>query len=113
MTFTLTKSLTFSQAGNILLAKAERAQRACYTKLMKKVKAIAKKPLVKLLFKVNEGLEKGLKKIMQALHFIEKTSFFRLSGLLTSLLVKTVKQDGLKLTILLTSLGYTAWCYFI
>jgi hypothetical protein len=113
MTFTLTKSLTFAQAGSILLAKTQRAQSVFYRRLMKKVKKVTKKPLVKIFFKLNAALEKSLKKIMRALHLIENTALFKLTALCAIVLVKTVRQDGLKFTVLITSLGYTAWCYFI
>jgi hypothetical protein len=113
MIFTLTKSLTFSQASEFLLAKVQRAQAQCYRQLMKKVKAMTKKPLVKGLFKFNQALEKSLKKMMKGLHRIEKTALFKFSGICANALIRTVKNDGLTFTILLTSLGYTAWCYFI
>lgn len=113
MIFTLTRNLTFTQASQVLLAKAERTQARFYRRLMKRVKAINKKPFVKALFKLNSALERTLKGAMLAAHAIEKTLAYRLAGYLTAVSVRAVKQDGLILTILLTTLGYVAGCYFI
>ncbi len=113
MIFTLTRNLTFAQAGQMLVARYERAQAALYRKLMKRLKVMTKKPLVKTLFKFNAALERVLKITMRCAHRIEKTSLFRLSGWCANALILSVRKDGLKFTILLTSFGYAAWCYFI
>lgn len=113
MTFTLTKSLTFAQISQMTLVKLERMYHAGYRKLMNKVNSVAKKPLIKALFKINISLEKALKKIMQALHLIENTVLFKFSLWMILKVVEIVKKDGLKFTVLLTSLSYGIWCYFI
>ena len=113
MIFTLTKTLTFTQAGEIIASRCQRTQARLYRKLMKRLKAITKKPLVKALFKLKPALERSLKVIMCCLHRIEKTYVFRLSAWFAHALVLSVRKDGLKFTILLTSLSYVAWCYFI
>ena len=113
MMFTLTRNLTFAQGGELLVAKIERMHAKLYRRLMKRLKAVNKKPLVKALFKFNAAVERSLKILMKAAHEIEKTWAYRLSGFLTTICVRAVKQDGLVLTILLTTLGYFAGCYFI
>lgn len=113
MTFTLTKNLTFAQGGALILSKLERWQASAYRRLMKRLKNIMKKPLVKAVLKFNNGIERGLKIMMRCLHGIEKTRFYRALSWFANALLVSVRKDGLKFTILLTSLGYSAWCYFI
>lgn len=113
MIFTLTRNLTFAQAGQILMARYERAQSRLYRKVMKRLKAVMKKPIVKVLIKFNAALERVLKITMRCAHRVEKTTLFRFGIWCTNALILSVRKDGLKFTILLTTLGYTAWCYFI
>ena len=113
MNFTLTRNLTFAQAGEILLKHYQRTQTRLYRRLMKRLKAQMKKPVMKLLIKLNNGVEKSLKVSMRFAHRFERTWAFCFLGWFAKGLVGTVRRDGLKFTILLTSLGYAAWCYFI
>lgn len=113
MIFTFTQNLSFSQASQMMLAKVEHTQSRFYRRLMKRIKVISKKPFVKGVFKLNAALERTLKGVMLAAHVIEKTWVYRFAFFISSFCINAVKQDGLILTILLTTLGYAAGCYFI
>ncbi len=85
----------------------------CETYFEHTLKVAAKKPMVKALVRLNNAAERCLKIKMRALHKIEQTNFCKIVGSALERLMRFVKKDGLNFTILLTVLGYSAWCFFI
>lgn len=80
-----------------------------YRQVMKRLKRLSRDPLLKALARANLAVQRGLIIVMRALHRLEKTYLFR--GLQSTMATVTlaVHQDGLKLTGLLTILGYLSW----
>jgi|GEM_PF-6014153 len=110
MNITLNVSQTLKPGATQVALAVSSYQSKAYKRLMKGLKGISKKAWVKATLKINAKAEAMLSVIMKSLHLIEKTWAFKALTHLSAILVMTVKRDGLKFTMLLTTLGYGVWC---
>lgn len=110
MNLTINVSQTLEPSAKQALMAFNNYKAKAYKGLMKRLKKASKEPLVKATLKINAKAEALLSVIMRSLHFVEKTRAFKALTHLSVIVVESVKRDGLKLTTLLTMLGYVGWC---
>ncbi len=91
------------QSGQDLATLAAKTERRL-------LKRWLKHPVAQWGVKLENRLEALLRWFIQSFKTFEQGCLPRLADSLLLALAKLVKQDGLKLTILLTMLGYATWC---
>lgn len=113
MNITLRHSSVNAWCQVFIMAEIQKKQRHLYLWAKQQLKRLMRLAFVKLMLRLNNTIERTLKIIMRSLHVVEKTKIFNMASVLATVCVGTVKRDGLKFTILLTTLGYSAWCLAI